>query len=298
LHPDCFFATSASVTIQPTAGGPAAAGARGGRAKPLSFHDYAVALGISLGLTLFGAVYLGVFRRTYLFNAPPHVDAFYVPNKVIIGTGILMLAFTCLIGPLARYFNAFDNLVRYRKEIGVVGGFFALFHVVVSYFYLPLKFPRSGMDFTGAVYGAGLIATFVVIFLLLITSQKAIDLLGHRWWFLQRWGLRMLILFAVIHVYVMKWNGAWVKWVMKGGGPSIPELPNGWLPGLGLLTGTFVTWVVIVRLYETIFIFKSLGWKPKEISRDDRLRRHGRRFVIFSFCVMIATEVFILTRWI
>ena len=86
------------MTIQPTAGGPAAAGARGGRAKPLSFHDCAVAIGISLGLTLFGAVYLGVFRRTYLFNAPPHVDAFYVPNKVIIGTGILMLAFTFLIG--------------------------------------------------------------------------------------------------------------------------------------------------------------------------------------------------------
>ena len=57
-----------------------------------------MAIGISLGLTLFGAVYLGVFRRTYLFNAPPHVDAFYVPNKVIIGTGILMLAFTFLIG--------------------------------------------------------------------------------------------------------------------------------------------------------------------------------------------------------
>jgi DMSO/TMAO reductase YedYZ heme-binding membrane subunit len=256
-----------------------------------------VAMLIALGLTLFGAVYLGVFRRTYLFNAPPHVDPFYVPNKIIIGTGILMLAFTFLIGPLARYFNAFDNLVRYRKEIGIIGGFFALFHVVVSYFYLPLKFPRSGMDFTGVIYGAGLVATFVVVFLVLITSQKAIDLLGNRWWFLHRWGLRMLILFAVIHVYVMKWNGAWVKWVMKGGGPSVPELPNGWLPGLGLLTGMFLTWVVIIRLYETVFLFKDLGWKPKEISRDEKLRRHGRRFVIGSFCVLIAGYVFILTRW-
>lgn len=284
--------------VIPKVGSPAGAGAKSGRAKPLSLHDYVVAILIALGLTLFGAVYLGVFRRTYLFGAPPHVDAFYVPNKVIIGTGILMLAFTFLIGPLARYFNAFDNLVRYRKEIGIVGGFFALFHVVVSYFYLPLKFPRSGMDFTGVIYGAGLVATFVTIFLILISFQKAVDLLGNRWWFLHRWGLRMLILFAVIHVYVMKWNGAWVKWVMIGGGPSTPELPNGWLPGLGLLTGMFLTWVVIVRLYETVFIFKDLGLKPKEISRDEKLRRHGRRFVIGSFCVLIAGYVFILTRWV
>jgi hypothetical protein len=40
-----------------------------------------------------------------------------------------------------------------------------------------------------------------------------------------------------------------------------------------------------------------LGLKPKEISRDEKLRRHGRRFVIFSFWLMIATELFILTRW-
>jgi hypothetical protein len=277
--------------------GPAGAATKSGRAKPFNFHDYVVAIGISLGLTLFGAVYLGVFRRTYLFNAPPTADAWFVPNKVIVGTGILMIAFTFLIGPLARYFNAFDQWVRYRKEIGIVGGFFALFHVVVSYFYLPKKFPPSGMDFTGVVYGAGLVATFVVLFLILISFQKAVDLLGNRWWFLHRWGLRMLILFAVLHVYVMKWNGAWMKWLMKGGGPSVPELPNGWLPGLGLLTGVFLTWVVIVRLYETIFIFKDLGWKPKEISRDEKLRRHGRRFVIISFWVMIIGYVLILTRW-
>jgi DMSO/TMAO reductase YedYZ heme-binding membrane subunit len=288
---------SVAIDVIPRVSGPAGAGARSGRAKPLSLHDYAVAILIALGLTLFGAVYLGVFRRTYLFNAPPTADPFFVPNKVIIGTGILMLAFTFLIGPLVRYFNAFHNLVRYRKEIGIVGGFFALFHVVVSYFYLPIKFPRSGMDFTGVIYGAGLVATFVTIFLILISFQKAVDLLGNRWWFLHRWGLRMLILFAVIHVYVMKWNGAWVKWVMKGGGPSVPELPNGWLPGLGILTGLFLTWVVIVRLYETVFIFKDLGWKPKEISRDEKLRRHGRRFLIGSFYVLIAGYVFILTRW-
>jgi DMSO/TMAO reductase YedYZ heme-binding membrane subunit len=280
-----------------TPGIPATA-ARVARPKPFSLHDYLVAAAISLGLTLFGAIYLGVFRRTYLFNSPPSADPFFVPNKIIIGTGILMLAFTFLIGPISRYFDKWDRLVRYRKEIGIIGGFFALLHALGSYLWLPKKFPQSTMDFTGVIYGAGLVAAFITIFLILISSQKAVDLLGSKWWFLHRWGLRALMLFAVIHVYVMKWNGAWVKWVMKGGGPSTPELPNGWLPGLGLLTGVAVTWVVIVRLYETIFIFKDLGWKPKEIQRDPKLRRHGRRFFIISFCLMIATEIFMLTHWL
>ena len=106
------------ITIPPVVG-PAGAATRSGRAKPLSFHDYAVAIGIALGLTVCAGVY-DVYRRGYLFNAPPTADPFFVPNKIIIATGLIMLAFAFLIGPLARYFNVFDQMVRYRKEIGVV----------------------------------------------------------------------------------------------------------------------------------------------------------------------------------
>ncbi len=201
----------ADQNIIPQAVAPAGAAAKRGRAKPFSFHDYAVAIGIALGLTLFFGVY-DVYRRGYLFNAPPTADPFFVPNKIIIATGLSMLAFTFLISPLARYFNVFHQMVRYRKEIGIIGGYFALVHAVGSYLWLPLKYPRSDMDFTGVIYSAGLAATIVAVFLLLITSQKAVDLLRNRWWFLHRWGLRFLILFAGIHVYVMKWSHAWVAW--------------------------------------------------------------------------------------
>jgi hypothetical protein len=44
-------------------------------------------------------------------------------------------------------------------------------------------------------------------------------------------------------------------------------------------------------------IFKDLGLKPKEISRDEKQRRHARRFFIGSFCVLIAGYVFLFTRW-
>jgi hypothetical protein len=108
--------------VTPQAVGPAGAAAKSGRAKPFSFHDYVVSILIALVLTVFYGGYYTI-QRTYFFNAPPGIDAFYVPDKVIAVVGMILLAFTFLIGPLARYFNAFDNLVRYRKEIGISADF-------------------------------------------------------------------------------------------------------------------------------------------------------------------------------
>lgn len=81
----------ADQNIIPQAVAPAGAAAKRGRAKPFSFHDYAVAIGIALGLTLLFGVY-DVYRRGYLFNAPPTVDPFFVPNKIIIATGLSFLS--------------------------------------------------------------------------------------------------------------------------------------------------------------------------------------------------------------
>jgi hypothetical protein len=268
-----------------------------GRHKPFDFHDYAVSILIALVVAAVYGGYLFFFRRNYMFNAPPGVDSLYIPNKVIAGVGMLLLAFTFLIGPIYRYFNAFDYLLEYRKEIGVVGGLFALVHPVVSYFFLPLKFPRSSIPFASIEYGAGLAGVIVVIFLLIITFRKTMDLLGaSRWWLLHRFGLRLVILFTVIHLFYMRWS-SWVDWVKHGGGKPSAELLHPSLPGATILASLFVAWVVIIRLYETIFLYKDLGLKPKEIAQDANLRLRGRRFFIYSFGVLIACYVFVFTRW-
>jgi len=264
--------------------------------KPSSLRDYVIALLIATALTVFMGFYLFI-RRGYFFDAPPTADMLYVPNKAIVGAGTVLLAFAFLIGPIVRYFDRFDKWLGYRKEIGIVGGFLVFFHAIISYFLLPLKFPQAYLTFDSLQFSAGLIGIFLLIFLFIISFKKAIDLIGaSRWWFLQRWGLRLVILFTLIHVYSMKWSG-WMKWLKQSGAPTV-ELANPQMAGLGILVMLFVTWVVIVRLYESIFIFKNFGLATKEISLDMALKAHGRRFFIGSFWFLVVLYAFVITRWI
>ena len=269
---------------------------KSGRHKPFNFHDYAVSILIALVLTVFYGGYY-IIQRTYMFHAPPGIDAFYVPDKVIAVVGMTLLAFTFLIGPIYRYFDAFDYLLEYRKEIGIVGGVFALFHPVMAYFFLPLTFPQSEIPLTSVTYGAGLAGSLVVISLIFISYENAKILLGpSRWWLLHRFGLRLVILFAVIHFFCIEWS-TWVQWLTQSAGKPSAELLCPWMPEPTIFAGLFIVWVVIIRLYETIFLYKDLGLKPKEIAADTNLRLRGRRFFIYSFAVLIACNVFVFGRW-
>ncbi|MEY2505361.1 MAG: hypothetical protein QOJ05_670 [Verrucomicrobiota bacterium] len=282
--------------VTPQAVAPPVAEAKRGRAKPFSFHDYIVSILVALGLTVFYGGYYWL-QRTYFFNAPPNVDALYVPDKVVAVVGMVLLAFTFLIGPLYRYFNAFDYLMQYRKEIGIVGGFFALIHPLLAYFFLPLKFPPSEIPLTSLTYGTAVFGSFVAIFLIFISFQSAIIMLGaNRWWFLHRWGLRLLILFAVIHFFGIEWT-TWMKWLTQSAGKPSAELLYPWIPEPTAFAGLFVVWVVVVRLYETVFLYRDLGLKPKDIVPDATLRFRGRRFCIYSFAVLVAGNIYVLGRW-
>lgn len=265
--------------------------------KPSSLRDYVIATLIAAALTVFLGLYLFI-RRGYFFDAPPTADMLYVPNKALVGVGTILLAFTFVIGPIVRYFDRFDKWLGYRKEIGIVGAFFVFSHAIISYFFLPLKFGQAYFTLDSLEFVAGLIGVFLLVLLFIISFKKAIGLIGaSRWWFLQRWGLRLVIAFTLIHVYVMKWNG-WIKWLKQGGSVNpTAELTNPQMTGLGLLVMIFVTWVVIVRLYESLFIFKDFGLVTKEISLDESLKVHGRRFFVGSFWTLVIVYFFVFTRW-
>jgi len=275
--------------------GPAGATAKRGRAKLFSVHDYVVAILVALGLTVFYGGYYWA-QRTYFFNAPPGIDAFYVPDKVIAVVAMVLFAFTFLIGPLYRYFNTLDYLMRYRKEIGIVGGFLAVIHPFVAYFFLPLTFPQSAIPFTSLTYGTALAGSLLALFLIFISFQNAIILLGaNRWWFLHRWGLRVLVLASLIHFFGIEWT-TWVDWLTKSPVKPTADLLYPWIPEPTTFAGLFAVWVVTVRLYETVFLYRDLGLKPKDIVPDAKLRFRGRRFCIYSFGVLIASNIYVFGR--
>lgn len=265
--------------------------------KPSGLRDYFVACFIAFILTAFLSAYL-LFRRGYFFDAPPTADMLFIPNKAIAGAGMTLLAFTFLIGPIVRYFDRFDSWLQYRKEIGIVGGFLAIFHGIVSYFFLPKKFPQEYLDFTTLEFGAGLIGAFLLLFLFILSFKSIIAKMeGSKWWFLQRWGLRFVIILTLLHVFVMKWPG-WMKWLKQGGGNPTAELANPWLPGAGILVSMFIAWVVIVRLYEMIFLYKDFGIRTKEITVDPILRARGRGFFVWSFWILVVLYALIITKYI
>lgn len=264
--------------------------------KPSSLWDYTIATLIAASLVAFFSLYLS-FRHGYLFNAPPTADTLYVFNKILIGAGTVLLAFTFLIGPIVRYFDRFDTWLSYRKEIGIVAGFLAVAHGLVSYYLLPLKFPQEWIEFSSVEFGAGLIGAILLVILFVLSWKHVILLVGGGpWWFLQRWGLRAVIVATLVHVYVMKWS-AWVKWWQQGG-TATPELIHPLMPALGLLVTLFLTWVVIIRLYESLFLFRDLGWKSKEISIDPVLKGRGRRFFLGTFWILVLLYIAVFIRFI
>jgi DMSO/TMAO reductase YedYZ heme-binding membrane subunit len=252
--------------------------------KPSSLRDYLIALLVA-GALLVGCTTYLLARHGFLFDAPAMFDIWFVPNKAIGNAALLMLALTFLIGPIVRYFDRLDSWLGYRKEIGIIAALLAIFHGFISYSWLPKKFPQQWIDFTSIEFGAGLIGALVLGFLCIASFKKAIMILeGSRWWFIQRFGLRLAILATIVHIVALKGN-SWLRWFLTPNMIVSAEVLRPELPALGLLSGLLLGWVIVVRIYESVFLFHDIGFSPKEIVMDPVIKARGRRFFLWSLFV-------------
>lgn len=187
------------------------------------------------------------FRRGY-YNL-------YIANKALAGVAAILLGIVLLIGAGSRLFSFPDRYVQYRKELGIIAFFFALFHSVVSLFFLPSKFSLEKYFATfNWPFVFGLVAIVILIMIFAISNNRAMTAMGRaRWWRLQYWGVRVVFTLVILHVFLMKWKG-WVAWYKVGGGKELvrPE----W-PGAGILVAWFMVFVVLIRLAE--FASQKLG---------------------------------------
>lgn len=200
------------------------------------------------GMALAAAVPLFVVLSVYLFFRRGYYDL-YIANKIFAGVGTILLGIVLLIGPLSRFFSFPDRFIQYRKELGIVGFFLAFIHGVVSLFFLPTRFPflNFSVIFKSWPFTFGFAGLILLVAIFLISNNRAMKDMGYKkWWSLQNWGVRLVFIFIILHVFVMKWDG-WVKWYKVGGGK---ELVHPEWPGAGILVGWFMFFVVIVRLSE------------------------------------------------
>lgn len=226
------------------AGPPAAAPAAAPAATHENLQQYGVAF--ANAAIVFGVLsaYL-LYRRGY-YNL-------YITNKALANTAAILFGAVLLLGPLGKYFNAFDRYLKYRKELGMVGAAIALAHGIVSYFFLRDHFTPERFFTTGRVpFAFGLSASLLLVVLIAISNRPMMHALGGKlWWGLQHWGIRTMFLLVALHVGIMKWP-SWVKWYQQGGGAPSAALENPWLPGAGLLVGWFIGLVLLVRIADMI----------------------------------------------
>lgn len=207
----------------------------------MELQQYGVAVGWTLALGATLSIYL-LYRRGY-YNL-------YIANKVLAGVSAVMLGLVLLLGPLGKYFNAFDRYLKYRKELGMTAAVIAIAHGVISFFFLRDKFPLERF----LTYGRwpflfALAATGILLMLIIISNRPMMHAIGGKWWWrLQRWGVRVAFVLVVLHVGVMKWK-EWLKWYREGGSR---ELAHREWPGAGLLVGWFLGFVLLVRIADLI----------------------------------------------
>lgn len=265
--------------------------------KPSNFIDYLVASSIAAGTLLFFGAYLWI-RQGYFFDAPEYNGTLYLPNKALGSAAVVLIAFSFFVGPVTRFFDRFDTWLQYRKEIGIVGGFLAILHGIITAFFIPERFRLSELFASGnvLVVYSGLVGAIVLALLTLISFRYLIEVLGgSRWWFLQRWGLRLVVLATVLHVIPMKWS-SWENWFVIPVAAS-PDVAHPGMAPVSLLVMIFLFWVISIRAYETVALFRSAGITPKEISLDPILKQKGRNFVLVSLWMTIGLLLVVLTRW-
>lgn len=158
-------------------------------------------------------------------------------NKSLATSTLFLLGTVLLLGPLARQFQVFDRLLKYRKELGVLTFFTALVHVYLSMFPLARRGPW-GLYLSQPLSAYSGLAALIIMFLLLLISNSFMEqILGMKlWWKIQNWGARAAFILIAIHMTVLKYSG-WGPWLTKRDS----------LPPLAILGVVFAVFVLLVR---------------------------------------------------
>ncbi len=215
--------------------------------KPSSLKDYVVAGFLGVTSSAVVLVYL-VARRGELNE--------YLANQALASASVFLLALVFLIGPLMRYISWGGYYVRYRKEVGIVGGILAVAHGIISLLFLPERFPIVSYADRLDSFIPGMVGVLMLGYLMWISRQKEIVRLGGRvWWALQRWGLRVVIAATLVHVIVMKFS-RWKRWWLQGESAEY-DMPG--FPPMGLLATSALALIVAIRMIEYILLYPHRG---------------------------------------
>lgn len=227
---------------------PASAHRKPGINWKFEFDQYGSAALVAGLLFAFAAFYWYARQGNFSLNTA---------NRAIADVAFIILAIVLLLGPLTRWYNVFDKYLQYRKELGITVAVLVVTHFIISFFLLTEAAQRVRFVTTGAKgFLFGSIATLALVGLTAISSTTLMRAIGsHRWWSLQRWGVRIAYVASVLHIWFVALP-RWKTWYLKGD----PRAAFDQWPSLGILTGWLIAAVLILRLVEHVSDRAARWW--------------------------------------
>ena len=130
-------------------------------------------------------------------------------DSVVAFSAMILITFSFLLGPVARFVPLFKKQLIERKDYGLIGFSLAALHTVLIVFKMISETDAITFGAVVSIVFAGI--AFIVFLLMAVTSTKKwVKLLGYtNWKNLQRTGY-LALLFVAFHVVLLE-NGVFLN---------------------------------------------------------------------------------------
>lgn len=192
------------------------------------------------GITTAGLISIW-FWMHYLYIRSGWKYSLLTANKSIAITSVIFIAFSLILGPIARIFHTKKSLLRLRRPAGIVGTITVFLHIILSIFFLPEKFPLDYYKSNKVSMLVGIIAFVILLVATLVSNCKSFACLGwDKWKKIQRLSYIALGL-SLLHFVMLNRLPYWLRWVKR----MSPIYPPG-----ALVCFVFGVAVIAVKIIE------------------------------------------------
>lgn len=159
----------------------------------------------------------------------------FVMSILAVASGLL-LAMSFSLSSFAYYWNFLDDKVVYRKQLGLLGYFFALAYAAVAVVTNPQLYIESFPEnLATPEVGLGVLAMAIFTLMALVSNQGAVHILGGKLW-KDILGLGY-IAYALLVIRAIFLDGLlWHDWFLEAGASLTPRMT---LTILGILVLCF-----------------------------------------------------------
>ena len=195
---------------------------------------------ISLGVFLFTVFYLFLERGAFSLG---------VVNRAFAHTALILIGISFALSSMCYFWNFLDSKIVYRKDIGLSGFAFAMAHGIISFWFLPNRFPfpeyyLASENILSFIFAVS--ALFIYVIMAAISNRFATHLLGGMLWrYLLRLGY-VAYIYTILHFALQEYE-KWTNWFAHREALTPPSGLFLFLFGMVVLLLRIALWVALLR---------------------------------------------------